>query len=64
MSNKTEQGDVDLSLQITFAKKYPFAKMYTSRSPKPIPWGKPLLISSLYGNRNTHLFYSQNGEIL
>ena len=27
-------------------------------------WGKPSVISSLYGNRNTHLFYSQNGEIL
>ena len=48
----------------TFAKKYLFAKMYISRSLKPIPWGRPSLISSLYGNRNTHLFYSQNGEIL
>ena len=38
--------------------------MYISRSPKPIPWGESPIISSLYGNRNTHLFYSQNGEIL
>lgn len=61
-------GFNDKGIQIanaqTFAKKYPFAKMYISRSPKPIPWGKPPLISSLYGNRNTHLLYSQNGEIL
>jgi hypothetical protein len=48
----------------TFAKKYPFAKMCISYSQKPIPWGKTPVISSLYGNRNTHLFYSQNGEIL
>ena len=44
----------------TFAKKYPFAKMYISRSPKPIPWGRPSLISSLCGNRNTHPFFFQN----
>lgn len=36
---------------------YPFAKMYTSRSPKPIPWGKHPVISSLYGNRNTSILF-------
>ena len=43
----------------TFAKKYPFSKIYLSRSPKPIPWGKSPIISSLYGHRNTHQFYSK-----
>ena len=40
---------------ITLVKKYPFAKMYISCSPKPIPWDKPLLISPLNGN--THPFF-------
>jgi hypothetical protein len=34
--------------------------MYILRSQKPIPWGKPPLISSFYGNRNTHPFFFQN----
>ena len=53
-------SDSDYGLLLTFAKKYSFAKMYISRSPKSIPWGKSPIISSLCGNRNTHLFFFQN----
>ena len=49
-----ELAQVETEIEVSFRQNvYPCSK-------KSIPWGKSPIISLLYGNRNTHLFYSQN----
>lgn len=43
----------------TFAKTYPFAKIYIFCSPQPIPLGKSIPSYPFCGNRNTHPFSPQ-----